>query len=61
MAQDLKVLRVACRRATIERTPGGGFVLAVDPTRGLALPVERNVRRPVYDAARVDALLALAD
>jgi integrase len=61
VAKDLKALRAACRRATIERTPSGGFVLTVDPTRGLSLPVERNPRRPVYDVDRVDALMAVAD
>jgi integrase len=61
VAKDLKALRAACRRATIERTPSGSFVLESDPTRGLALPVERNPRRPVYDTARVDKLTAVAD
>jgi len=61
IAKDMKVLRAACRRASIERTPAGGFVLTADPTRGLALPVERNPRRPIYDADRVDALMAVAD
>ncbi len=61
IAKDLKLLRAACRRATIERTSSGAFLLEVDPTRGLALPVEKNPRRPIYDAARFDALLAMAD
>lgn len=61
MAKDLKALRAACRRATIERTASGDFVLESDPTRGLALPVERNPRRPIYDSARFDALMAVAD
>ena len=61
VAKALKALRAACRRATIERTANGDFVLEVDPTRGLALPVEKNPRRPVYDSARFDALLAVAD
>jgi integrase len=61
VARDLKVLRAACRRATIERTPSGGFVLAADPTRGLAIPAEKNPRRPIYDATRVEALLNVAD
>jgi integrase len=61
VAKDLKVLRAACRRATIERTGSGSFVLEVDPTRGLALPVEKNPRRPVYDADRFDKLMGVAD
>lgn len=61
VARDLKALRAACRRATIERTAGGDFVLEADPTRGLALPVEKNPRRPVYDSARFDKLMAVAD
>lgn len=48
------------RRATIERTPSGGFVLAADPTRGLPLPVEKNPKRPVLDDDRVDQLVAVA-
>lgn len=61
LAKDLKVLRAACRRACIERSPSGAFVLDVDPTRGLALPVEKNPRRPVADADRFEQLLAVAD
>jgi len=61
VAKDLKVLRAACRRATIERTEVGAFVLDVDPTRGLALPSEKNPNRPIYDAARFDKLMAVAD
>jgi integrase len=61
VSKDLKMLRAACRRATIERTATGAFILTADPTRGLALPVEKNPRRPCYDAARVDALMAVAD
>jgi integrase len=61
IAKDLKVLRAACRRATIERTGTGAFVLDVDPTRGLALPVERNPSRPVSTSARFDGLMAVAD
>ena len=60
VAKDLKLLRAACRRATIERTAAGAFLLATDPTRGLALPVERNPRRPIYDGDRVDLLLRFA-
>jgi integrase len=61
VAKDLKALRAACRRAAIERTNTGAFALAADPTRGLELPVERNPRRPIVDAARVEALMAVAD
>jgi integrase len=61
VAKDLKVLRAACRRATIERTATGAFVLDVDPTRGLTLPVERNPSRPVSTSARFDSLMAIAD
>jgi integrase len=60
VAKDLRVLRAACRRATVERTPDGGFLLAADPTRGLALPAEKNPRRPLVDDGRVDRLLAVA-
>jgi integrase len=61
VAKDLKVLRAACRRAAIERTNTGAFALTADPTRGLELPVEKNPRRPIVDAARVEALMAVAD
>lgn len=61
IAKELKVLRAACRRATIERTSSGDFLLTADPTRGLRLPVERNPRRPVCDSDRFAALLAVAD
>jgi integrase len=48
---------------------GQGFAISKDVRTsgrdprngGLALPVEKNPRRPVYDAARVDALMAVAD
>jgi integrase len=60
VAKDLKVLRAACRRATIERTESAAFLLEVDPTRGLTLPSEKNPRRPVYDAARCEKILAVA-
>lgn len=59
VASDLKALRAACRRATIERTDGGAFKLESDPTRGLALPVQKNPRRPVYNSARFDELMAV--
>jgi hypothetical protein len=55
------MLRAACRRATIERTTTGAFLLAADPTRGLVVPVEKNPARPVYDAERCDRLMAVAD
>lgn len=61
VARDLKVFRAACRRATAERTPSHDFLLAADPTRGLAVPVERNPKRPVCDSDRFDALMAVAD
>jgi len=60
VARDLKVLRAACRRATIERTGASTFLLAADPTRGLAVPVEKNPARPVYSAERCDKLMAVA-
>jgi integrase len=60
VAKDLKVLRAACRRAAIERTDAGAFVLEVGPTRGLSLPSEKNPCRPVYDAARCDEILGVA-
>jgi integrase len=45
------------------RTPDRAFRLSLeaDPTRGLAFPVERNPRRPVYDNDRFDALISVAD
>lgn len=61
VAKGLKVFRAACHRGTFERTQSGAFVLQADPTRGLPIPVEKNPRRPVYDAARCDKLLAVAD
>lgn len=54
-------LRAACQRATIERTPKGAFVLESDPIRGLVLPVEKNPQRPVYDTARFEKLIVVAD
>lgn len=60
LQREMKILRAACRRATIERTRAGGFLLAVDPTRGLPLPVERNPKRPTADSERFDKLLAVA-
>lgn len=59
-AREMKVLRAACRRATIERTKAGGFLLAYDPTRGLALPTERNPKRPTCDTERFEKLQAVA-
>jgi integrase len=61
VARDLKMLRAACRRATIERTNTGAFLLAADPTRGLAVPVQKNPARPCYDGERFDRLMAVAD
>ncbi len=60
MAKEMKVLRAACRRATIERTPAGGFLLTYDPTRGLPLPSEKNPKRPTADSDRYDKLLGVA-
>ncbi len=31
VGRDLKILRAACRRATIDRTATGTFLLATDP------------------------------
>ena len=61
VARDLKMLRAACRRATIEHTSAGAFLLAADPTRGLAVPMEKNPDRPCYDVDRCDQLMAVAD
>jgi integrase len=61
LEKELKVLRTACRRATIERTPAGGFVLTADPTRGLPFPTEKNPKRPTADSERFDKLIAVAD
>lgn len=60
LQRELKVLRSACKRATIERTRAGGFLLAADPTRGLSLPAERNPKRPTSDSERFEKLLAVA-
>lgn len=59
VGRDLKIFRAACRRATVARS-GTGFLLAVDPTRGLVIPTEKNPARAVCDAARFDALMAVA-
>lgn len=59
--REMKILRAACRRATIERTRAGGFLLAADPTRGLPMPSEKNPRRPTADSERYERLLAVAD
>ena len=61
MQRELKVLRAACRRATIERTAAGGFLLTADPTRGLALPSEPNPKRPTCESERFERLLAVSD
>jgi integrase len=61
VAKSLKVLRHLCRFAANYRTGVGAFLLEGDPTRGLPLPVELNPRRPLADAARAAALLAVAD
>jgi integrase len=53
VARDLKAFRAACSTVTI---PGGG-----DPTRRLEIPLENNPKRPVADADRFDALMAIAD
>lgn len=58
--KEMKILRAACRRATIDRTPTGGFLLAADPTRGLTMPSEKNPKRPTADSERFDKLLAVA-
>ena len=58
VAADLRVLRAACKRATMERFPSGDFRLQVDPTRGLEMPTERNPRRPTADHERFERTLA---
>ncbi len=58
---EMKTLRAACRRAAIERTKSGGFLLPADPTRGLPLPAEKNPKRPTADSDRFEKLLAVAD
>jgi len=58
--KEMKMLRAACRRATIERTKAGGFLLAADPTRGLPMPSEKNPKRPTADSERFEKLLAVA-
>ena len=60
VAYDLRVLRAACQRATVERTSSGAFVLQADPTRGLALPIEKNPRRPTADHERFEQTVAKA-
>lgn len=61
VGKDLKTLRAACRRATIEQTPGGSFLLDADPTRGKRLPEVRNPNRPICTNDRAVALLEVAD
>ncbi len=61
IARALKLLRQICRFATNYRTQAGAFLLESDPTRGLALPIEKNPRRPVADSQRFDQLLGVAD
>jgi integrase len=58
VAYDLGVLRAACRRATVERTTAGRFVLQADPTRGLSMPTEKNPARPTADHHRFERTLA---
>jgi integrase len=60
VAKDLKVLRQACIFGTRYRTRDGGFLLRVDPTRGLPLPSEKNPARPVADDATLTALMEKA-
>jgi integrase len=61
VAKSLKALRQLCRFAESYRRRNGSFLLQADPTRGLALPVESNPKRPVSDDERFERLLAVAD
>lgn len=60
VAKDLKVLRQACLYGTRVRT-AQGFLLEVDPTRGLDLPSEPNPARPVADDDVLERILEAAD
>ncbi len=57
----LKTLRQLCRFGTHYRRRSGGFLLELDPTRGLKLPATKDPARPVADDARREALLKVAD
>jgi integrase len=55
-----KVLRQACKLGTQKRVAPGRFLLTADPTRGLKLPRNPNVKRPRYTDDEYRALLAVA-
>lgn len=57
----LKLLRQLCLFGTRYRRRGGGFLLTVDPTRGLSLPTVADPARPVAVDKRTGALLRVAD
>ena len=54
--RDLVSLRSVCRWATEYRDDSGRLLLDRDPTRGLAMPREKNPLRPVATHDRVDAI-----
>lgn len=56
----LKVLRQLCIYGTRYRRRTGGFLLTVDPTRGLRLPTVSDPARPVATDDRVEALLEVS-
>lgn len=60
-AKSLKFLRQLVRFAMEARLPGGQYLLAMDPTRGLDVPRERDPKRPLMDEGRYDKLLAAVD
>ena len=56
----VKTLRRLGRFAVNYRRPDGGFLLTVDPTRGLAIPKVSDPARPVATDDRTAALLEVA-
>lgn len=56
LEKDCAWLRAVCRWATEFRAENDQLLLDRDPTRGLALPKEKNPARPVATHDRVDAM-----
>ena len=58
---DLVALMTALNWPAIERDPQGKRLLKENPLRGIALPRERNPKRPVMPEDTYQALVAVAD
>ncbi|WP_425152855.1 tyrosine-type recombinase/integrase [Candidatus Palauibacter sp.] len=60
VCSELAFLRAVCRWGRDWRTASGRTLLKRDPTRGLAMPPDKNPRRPVADLGRLAATRAVA-